>query len=91
VNSQDAWDAEWQRRVEAEEWYCEDHPDEELPCCICEEKAEELAAVRDLCPETGDVCLACPTGGEDGWRDCQHIINVLETVRTLLQEQPCPP
>ena len=89
MNSQDAWDAEWQRRVEAEEWYCEDHPDEELPCCICEEKAEELAAVRDLCPETGDVCLECPTGGDDGWRDCQNratTFNIIDPLEHILSQ-----
>ena len=84
MNSQDAWDAEWQRRMEDAELYCEDHCDELLPCSVCAKDAEELAAVHDLCPETGEVCLACPTGGDDGWRDCQHVTDTLETVKPLL-------
>jgi hypothetical protein len=71
MSSADAWDAEWQLREEQAEWYCESH-DELLPCRVCEKDAEELAKVRDLCPETGEVCLECPTGGDDGWRDCQN-------------------
>ena len=83
MNSQDAWDAEWQRRIEDDDLYCDDHPDELLPCGICEKEEEELAKVRDLCPETGEVCLECPTGGDDGWRDCQNVDSTFDPTEPI--------